>query len=258
MPNVDIRLDANIAGNGKTRRLIRLIGDHGWACLIRLWLHAGVYFTKGILHGLTNDDIEEIVGWKGDPGVFVSTLIDERWLDPCGENGELSIHDFKQHQPWIYFSEERSAVARDKALKRWGKAKGMKALPVADEPVTATAKKPKSPSLEDILPVKEIIDYLNTKSGKNFSSTSRTTKGHVAARWKEGFGIDDFKKVIDHQCAKWVGKGILINGVPAEDYLRPQTLFNGEKFEAYLNAPPPNEGVTHGTDTAGRTLEELR
>jgi len=253
MPTVDIRIDAGITGKGKTRRLIRLIGDHGFACLFRLWFHTAVYFTKGVLKGMTNDDIEEVAGWKGDPGVFVSTLIDEAWLDKHDGTGELAIHDWKVWQPWIYFSDERSAVARDKALKRWGKAKGVKTLPAEmTAGDLAVAKKPKSPSLEDILPVKEIIDYLNARSGKNFSSSSRTTKGHIAARWKEGFGVDDFRKVIDHQVAKWKGDPKM------EEYLRPQTLFNGEKFESYLNAPPPADGVTRGTDTAGRTLEELR
>ncbi len=257
MPTVDIRVDAGITGKGKTRRLIRLIGDHGFACLFRLWFHAAHYFTKGVLKGMTNDDIEEVAGWKGDPGVFVSTLIDEAWLDKLDGTGELAIHQWREHQPWIYFAEERSAVARDKALRRWAKTRGLKAS-VAEEKTAgdlaaaATPKKPKGQSLEDILPVKEIIDYLNAKSGKNFSSASRTTKGHIAARWKDGFGLEDFKKVIDHQCAKWKGDPKM------EEYLRPQTLFNGEKFESYLNAPPPGEGVTRGTDTAGRTLEELR
>jgi uncharacterized phage protein (TIGR02220 family) len=105
--------------------------------------------------------------------------------------------------------------------------------------------------LEDIIPAKDIIEYLNEKTGKKFSATSRATRRHIAARWKEGFGIEEFRKVIDHQVAKWVGDPKM------EEYLRPETLF-GTKFESYLNAPPLGSGVTRGTDTAGRELEELR
>ena len=107
----------------------------------------------------------------------------------------------------------------------------------------------KKAKFEDILPVREIIEYLNLKSGKNFAYTSRATKSHIAARWKEGFGLDDFKKVINHQCAKWIGDPKM------EEYIRPQTLFNGEKFESYLNAPPPT--ANGATDTAGRALGNL-
>lgn len=111
----------------------------------------------------------------------------------------------------------------------------------------------KGKDLEDIVPTREIIEYLNVKSGKNFSCTSRSTKRFIAARVKDGFGTDDFKKVIDNQVLAWKGD-------PSMDkYLRPETLFNETKFQGYLNAPPPDKaGVTRGTDTAGRVLEELR
>lgn len=102
--------------------------------------------------------------------------------------------------------------------------------------------------LEDIIPAKDIIEYLNLKTGKKFSPTSRATKRHIAARWKEGFGFEDFKKVIDYQCAKWTGDAKM------EEYLRPETLF-GTKFESYLNAPPATAAA--GTDTAGRVLTPL-
>lgn len=119
-------------------------------------------------------------------------------------------------------------------------------------PKEKTPEKGNARELEDIIPAKEIVEYLNEKTGKKFSSTSRATKQHIAARWKEGFGLEEFRKVIEHQCAKWTGNASM------EEYLRPETLF-GTKFESYLNAPPPEVGVgTRGTDTAGRALEELR
>lgn len=75
--------------------------------------------------------------------------------------------------------------------------------------------------------IKEIIDYLNMKTKKNYRSNNKETIKHIKARINEEYKIEDFKKVIDNQCEKWMNTNM-------EDYLRPQTLF-GTKFESYLN-----------------------
>jgi len=85
------------------------------------------------------------------------------------------------------------------------------------------------------IPFREIIEYLNEKSGKNFQWTAQETQKHIAARWKAGFKLDDFRRVIENKAAKWKGD------VKYDDYLRPQTLFGG-KFEAYLNERPAQNG----------------
>ena len=72
-----------------------------------------------------------------------------------------------------------------------------------------------------------VINYLNEKTGKNFRIVD-STKRLIDIRLKEGFLIDDFYRVIDNQCDKWLKDAKMI------DYLRPQTLF-GTKFESYLN-----------------------
>jgi len=82
---------------------------------------------------------------------------------------------------------------------------------------------------DNILPsVKEIIGFLNSQSGKNFSTKTKATISHINARLAEGRTIDDFKKVITIKCAKWMGDPKM------QDFIRPETLF-GSKFEAYLN-----------------------
>lgn len=75
---------------------------------------------------------------------------------------------------------------------------------------------------------KEIIEYLNYKSGMNYRASSKKTQTCIHARIKEGFMIEDFKTVIDKKCAEWIG-------TEYEKYIRPETLF-GTKFEGYLNA----------------------
>ena len=76
----------------------------------------------------------------------------------------------------------------------------------------------------------EIVEYLNQVCGTNYKATTKKTQQLIAARLDEGFSVDEFKAVIDKQFKKWVG-------TKWQQYLRPNTLFNGDKFEGYLNAP---------------------
>lgn len=86
-----------------------------------------------------------------------------------------------------------------------------------------------SVSLED---VKKVIDYLNQKAGTKYRATTAATKRLVGARLKEGFTVDDCKKVIDNKVADWLTDERMKN------YLRPNTLFQASKFESYLNETP--------------------
>lgn len=84
---------------------------------------------------------------------------------------------------------------------------------------------------------KEIVDYLNNKINASYKYTTKKTQQLISARKKEGFGVDEFKKVIDNMFNKW-------NGTEYEQYLRPETLF-GTKFEGYLNQQPTRQTQTH-------------
>ena len=74
----------------------------------------------------------------------------------------------------------------------------------------------------------EIINYLNLKTNKNFKPNAKATQDFIKARLKDGYSIDDFKKVIDNKCYQWLG-------TEQEQYLRPETLFRPSHFESYLN-----------------------
>lgn len=77
-------------------------------------------------------------------------------------------------------------------------------------------------------PYKEIIDYLNLKTGKQFSNKAKDARRHIHARIEDGYTVDDFKKVIDIKAAEWK------DDPGMNKFLRPSTLF-GNKFESYLN-----------------------
>lgn len=83
---------------------------------------------------------------------------------------------------------------------------------------------PKEP---DNIPYKEIIDYLNSKTGKNYRDNVQKNRSLIKARWSEGYRLDDFKQVIDNMVKDW-------SGTKYAKYLRPETLF-GTKFDGYLN-----------------------
>ena len=85
---------------------------------------------------------------------------------------------------------------------------------------------------------KEIVSYLNQKTGKNFKATTEKTTSAIHARLAEGFTPDDFRVVIDKKTADWLGDEKMA------EYLRPETLF-GTKFESYRNA-----GGNRGKDSA--------
>lgn len=83
------------------------------------------------------------------------------------------------------------------------------------------------------IPYKEIIDYLNNKTGSNYRYSTKKTKDLIKARFNEDFTLTDFKIVIDKKSVEWMNTDM-------QQYLRPETLF-GTKFESYLNQQVNNK-----------------
>ena len=77
--------------------------------------------------------------------------------------------------------------------------------------------------------IKQIIDYLNQKTQSNFKPNTEATKKSITARLKEGYTVEDFKRVIDAKVKDWADNSEM------REYLRPQTLFRPSNFESYLN-----------------------
>lgn len=104
-------------------------------------------------------------------------------------------------------------------------------------------------NLKDIMLFKEIINYLNEKTGSSYKHNTNKNIELMKARLKEGFTLEDFKKVIDNKVRDW-GKEPKQNEKDMREYLRPITLF-GTKFESYLNQKGGNtNGTTVGTNNA--------
>ena len=90
----------------------------------------------------------------------------------------------------------------------------------------------------------EIIEYLNLKTGSKFKPTTKPYVQAIRSRLKEGYTVDDFKKVIDKKCREW-------KGTKLEKYLTPKTLFAPSHFDTYLNS---NE-MASMTDTERKVAE---
>ena len=117
--------------------------------------------------------------------------------------------------------------------------------PQHDAPETETeteTKKPLSSKKKEI--ARRCIDYLNEQAGKKFRHTATNIK-FVLARLNEGFTADDLKWVIDFKVAEWKGN-------ENNQYLRPATLFNAEKFNQYVGEKGAKQiGTTkHWSETA--------
>lgn len=87
---------------------------------------------------------------------------------------------------------------------------------------------PSESKTEQKIPTVEIINYLNEKTNSSYKPSTHTTQVKIRTRFREGFTLEDFKKVIDLKAAEW------LNHPQMSKYLRPETLF-GNKFESYLN-----------------------
>lgn len=77
-----------------------------------------------------------------------------------------------------------------------------------------------------------VIDYLNTIAGTKYQKTPKN-RGYINARIAEGHTPEDCRRVIDNRWATWKGTAM-------QEYMRPCTLFNSEKFEGYLSAAKTN------------------
>jgi uncharacterized phage protein (TIGR02220 family) len=100
--------------------------------------------------------------------------------------------------------------------------------------------------------VAEVILDLNTQAGTHFSPTGPGAK-HIRARLREGRSVEVLKAVTRLKVAAWASDAKM------RVYLRPATLFNAEKFEAYLQELAGNGRAPRGpVDPWGQPLRDLR
>lgn len=85
---------------------------------MQLWCFCALYRPKGNLDGLDATEIEKIIGWEGEQGLLVATLERVGFLERDSETGTLSLHGWEEHNPWLFYSEERREIARKAAFAK--------------------------------------------------------------------------------------------------------------------------------------------
>lgn len=75
--------------------------------------------------------------------------------------------------------------------------------------------------------IEKVITYLNEKTGKRYSPSTKETIKLIGGRITQGADFETFKHVIDVKCNEW------LNDPYWKKFLRPSTLFAESNFEDY-------------------------
>lgn len=182
----------------------------------------GLLFSKRVNVGINtvNDVVNDLVKWGmfdadifKKYGVLTSNGIQKRFWEVAKRRNDVIIKkEFWIHNvDIILVSANINLINVDTGTQRKEKKRIVKE------------------SKEDILfsACKNIVDYLNQKTGSQYKNTTRKTRELIQARLNEGFTEQDFFTVIDKKYREW-------KGTEWEKFVRPETLFSN-KFEGYLN-----------------------
>ena len=116
--NTDFRLSVGYFEHPKVLKLERRLGEGAVLAHIRLLRFTTMNKPDGILSGMDSEDIAIAAGYKGDPDPFITLLLTLRLIDQ--EDGEYSLHDWAEWNPWAAGSKNRTDKARVAAATRWG------------------------------------------------------------------------------------------------------------------------------------------
>jgi len=179
---------------------------------------------------------------------ILETLVNVEAIDKdLWKNNVIWCENFILNLESVYNRREVSVYRKPDVWDYCQQKYGDKWINVNEKPQSKVEESKEKKSKE--IPYIEIIEYLNSKTGKSFKAESQYSKKHIKVRWNEGFRLEDFKKVIDNKCLKWLSDPKMI------DYIRPETLF-GTKFESYLNEKEISYG--HKKDDPGYVNEFLK
>ncbi len=107
--NSDIRLSVGFWHHPKTKKMIRKLGLESVRSLQILWAWAAVNKPDGSFGNMDWEDIELAADWQGDERAFFDYCLGV-WIDE--DNGGYALHDWKEHNPWVSETEDRSDQAR--------------------------------------------------------------------------------------------------------------------------------------------------
>lgn len=115
----DVRLSVGLRRHRKTKRLKRILGADGCWSLVCLFMWVGEERWTGDLSGLSDHDLEEEADWEGEPGRFITALVEVGFMD--GDPLARSIHDWEEHNPYAAGKGARIERGKRGAASRWNK-----------------------------------------------------------------------------------------------------------------------------------------
>ena len=128
----DIRVKFSFRNNRKHKRLHRLIGVGATYYLINLWIATAEAHPDGCLNGWDETDIADACDWHDSPDKLVSALLECQWIEQ--QDGHYVLHDWEEHQGWVFHSAERSESARNAARMKWQKIRNAECMRPASAP----------------------------------------------------------------------------------------------------------------------------
>ena len=79
--------------------------------------------------------------------------------------------------------------------------------------------------------IDEVVQYYNRKAGTKCRSSTKAYVDLITRVFKDGYTVDDCKKVIDKKAEEWLGDNHMAK------FFRINTLFAPSHFDTYLNEP---------------------
>ena len=247
-----LNLDLDYFTHPKVERLVDELGNEAFHYPIRLWCYTGKHFADvGILTECSKTQLEKAMGWQGESGKLVDSLVKFGFLEMRGEF--YKIHDWKQHAGHLSAFKKRAKTAAKKRWKNYASsihqaqvknAKGYApnlSSPSSSSPLLAVPTediKSAPPSGETVNSslwklAEEAIRFLNERTGKHFHPrhpNGDPTKALTAVHslLKKGYSMTNLRQVIANRCLKWR------DDPKMEEFLRPETLFRPSNFTSYL------------------------
>jgi uncharacterized phage protein (TIGR02220 family) len=187
--------------------------------LHHLWGWADTQSRDGHAPGVTNVWIDRYVRHVG----FAEAMVSVGWLK-VDESG-VTFPNFERHNGE---SAKARALAAERKRNQRGKVTAESGQVSRNERDISVTREEKRREEEKHMSAcaDEVLCYLNDKAGRKYSATPANTK-LIIARVREGASIDELKAVVDMKVSEW------LNDPKMEQYLRPATLFNAEKFGQY-------------------------
>lgn len=260
-----LNLDLDYFTHPKVERLVDALGTEAFHYPIRLWCYAGKHFPhNGTLEGCSIKQIEKAIGWCGETGKLIDSLVKCGFVKQKGES--YQIHDWKDHAGHLSVFKKR---AKSAAKKRWDAyatsiasstrqamlKKNQAYAPILTNPNQSSPNQTKPIEEKNTVPpagesspvslwksAEEVIGFLNERTQKKFQArhpNGDPTQGlnAVHSLLKKGYTLANLRQVIANRCLKWRGDPKM------EEFLRPETLFRPSKFTSYFGEL--GKGVTH-------------